>query len=156
MNAGRVLQCPTCGRANRIPWARISETAHCGACKRVLAPSDAPIELGEGELDALLAASNLPVLVDFWATWCGPCRVAAPEVTKLAGRAGGRFLVAKVDTERAPQTSTRHHVRSIPTFALFAGGREIARTAGARTAPALEQFVLRAIAESQYGRAAGV
>jgi thioredoxin 2 len=144
MSTARVVVCPSCGRKNRIPWARAGTSARCGACKQALVEATDPIELGDDELDALLAASPVPVFVDFWAPWCGPCRAAAPEVERLAQRADGRFVVAKVDTERAPRTAARHGIRSIPTFAVFDRGHERARTSGTRPASALEAFVLQA------------
>ena len=147
MNAHRIVACPSCGRSNRVPWARVAEGARCGACKRELVATGAPIELAEDELDALVAESRVPVFVDFWAPWCGPCRVAAPEVAKLAQQARGRFVVAKLDTERAPRSAAKHGIRSIPTFAVFAGGRELERTSGSRSAAALEQFVAQSIAK---------
>jgi thioredoxin 2 len=126
----------------------VSEGARCGACKRELVPVGAPIELADGELEALVAESPVPVLVDFWAAWCGPCRAVAPEVAKLARAASGRFVVAKLDTETAPRTAARLGIRSIPTFAVFADGRELERSSGGRSAAALERFVLDAAARA--------
>ncbi|HET6585624.1 MAG TPA: thioredoxin [Nannocystaceae bacterium] len=151
--AGRIAACPHCGRNNRIPWARAGQSAKCGACKREVVAAGAPIDLAEGELEAIVAESPRPVLVDFWAPWCGPCRIAAPEVAKLASTANDRFVVAKLDTERAQNTAARLGIRSIPTFAVFVGGREVGRIHGARRAAELEQFVNQSIAK-QYSRPA--
>ena len=94
--------------------------------------------------DTEVLKSNLPVFVDFWAEWCGPCRMVAPELVKVAARAAGRFLVVKVNTDAVPELGQRFGIRSIPTMAVFAGGREAARTTGARPAADIEAFVAQA------------
>jgi thioredoxin 2 len=104
-------------------------------------PTEVP---SSSEFDAVVGQSRLPVLVDFWAAWCGPCRMVAPEVAKVAGRNRGRMLVVKVDTEAVPDLSARLGIRSIPTLAVFHAGRELARTAGAMEADRIEAFVRQA------------
>src|SRR6185369_845690 len=105
--------CNSCGRVNRIPLARLASAGKCGACKSPLPPQATPIDVGDELFDRIVAASPVPVLVDFWATWCGPCRQAAPEVERAAQQAAGRALVLKVDTDRNPGLSQRFNVRSI-------------------------------------------
>jgi len=95
----------------------------------------------EGAFDGMLAASSVPVVVDFWAPWCGPCRAMAPEFEKVANRAAGRWLVVKVDTEQVPALGARYRVMSIPTLMTFVGGREVARRTGAMPAEAIEAFM---------------
>jgi thioredoxin len=95
------------------------------------------------ERDVLEASAASPVLVDFWAPWCGPCRMVAPEIARVAAANAGRYVVVKVNTEALPELGERFDIRSIPTMAVFAGGREVARTAGARPAPEIEAFVAR-------------
>ncbi|MDR1989485.1 MAG: thioredoxin, partial [Acidobacteriaceae bacterium] len=94
------------------------------------------------DFDRLVTHASIPVVVDYWAPWCGPCRMVAPELTKVAARAGGRFLVVKVNTDLLSDLGQRYGIRSIPTMAVFAGGREVARTSGARPAADIEAFIL--------------
>ena len=105
----------------------------------------APIEISSSEdFDQLVAKSRVPVVVDYWAPWCGPCRVVAPEVAKVASRAAGRFVVVKVNTDVLSDLGERFKILSIPTLAVYANGREIARTSGARPAADIEAFVEQA------------
>ena len=97
------------------------------------------------ELDALLRESALPVLVDFWAPWCGPCKMVAPEIAKVAERNAGRILVVKVNTDMDPAVGAAHRIQSIPTMAVFEGGREVARTMGARPAAQIEGFLQQSL-----------
>jgi thioredoxin 2 len=108
----------------------------------MLAPPGAPIDIGRtADFDRLVAAASIPVVVDYWAPWCGPCRMVAPELQKVAARQAGRLLVVKVNTDQLTELGDRFGIRSIPTMAVFAGGREVARTAGARPAEDIERFV---------------
>ena len=146
--SGVIISCPTCGKRNRLAFARLGETLRCGQCKQELrAPAD-PIEIpSAADFDRLVAQSSLPIVVDYWAPWCGPCRMVAPEIKKVAERQAGRFLVVKVNTEALPDLGARFGIRSIPTLAVFMGGKEVARTAGARPAPDIEKFVEQAVSK---------
>jgi thioredoxin 2 len=133
-----VVQCPSCSSSNRIPPARLGDKAKCGACKAPLLPLAHSVAVGSvAEFDELIRDAPVPVLVDFWAAWCGPCRMVGPEMEKIADQRAGKVLVAKVDTEKLPDVAARFEIRSIPTMILFRGGKEAQRLSGARAAGAI-------------------
>jgi thioredoxin 2 len=143
---GVIVQCKACGQKNRLSYEHLGEPVRCGRCKQPVSAPDSPIEVHTStDFDRLIARSSLPVVVDYWAPWCGPCRVVAPEMQKVAARQAGQMLVIKVNTEALPDLGGRFGIRSIPTLAVFAGGREVARTAGARPADQIEAFVKQAL-----------
>ena len=133
------LTCTTCGQANRVPVARLGQGPKCGACGEALADGRVA-ELDAGTHDRVLR-DGLPVLVDYWAPWCGPCRMMAPEFARAAKALAPATRLMKLNTEDHPQISARAGIRGIPALILYRGGRELARLAGARPAAEIEGFV---------------
>jgi thioredoxin 2 len=138
---GVLVSCPSCGSTNRLTYRTLERQARCGKCQTTLAAPSHPIEVPTGFFDALISASSVPVVVDFWAPWCGPCRAMAPEFEKVAQRLAGKVLAVKVNTEAEPALGERFGIRSIPTIAVFRDGREVTRVAGARAAGDIESLV---------------
>jgi thioredoxin 2 len=139
---GVLVSCAACGSRNRLLFAALGKTTRCGRCREALALPGAPIEAPDAaSFQALVTTSALPVVVDFWAPWCGPCRMMAPEVDAVARQRSGEWLVVKLNTEAVPDIGEQFRIQSIPTMALFLHGREVAREAGARPAAAIQAFV---------------
>lgn len=145
-NKGIIIPCTQCGKKNRIAYELIGKVGHCGNCKTTLQPPSAPIEIAqESQFDRMISASKLPIVVDFWAPWCGPCRMVAPELEKVARNSGGKFVIAKVNTEALPSLGQRYQIRSIPTLGVYINGKEVQRTTGAQPASAIQAFILESL-----------
>ena len=144
---GVIVSCPSCARSNRLRYNALGKTIRCGSCRANLPSPSEPVELPDAAtFDAAAAGSALPLLVDFWAPWCGPCRMVAPELERVARANAGRYLVVKVNTDVVTDVAARFTIRSIPTLALIFHGREIDRVTGVRPASEIEAFAARALA----------
>lgn len=142
--ARRVLvPCASCGRLNRVDPGRIGERPACGECRRPIL-LDRPVRVTDADFDRVIGGADVPVMVDFYADWCGPCKTMAPVLDELADEWQGRLLVAKLDTDANPATAGRFEIRGIPTLIVFDGGAEVARETGAVGKARLEALAARA------------
>ena len=142
---GLIVSCGSCGKKNRLAYERLGDAVICGQCKQPIKMVAEPIELhSSADFDRLVAKASVPIVVDYWAPWCGPCRMVAPELQKVAARQAGQAVVVKVNTDELADLGQRFGIRSIPTLAVFAGGKEVAQETGARPAAEIEAFIARA------------
>jgi thioredoxin 2 len=125
-----LIACPSCQATNRVPDERLAEDPVCGRCGLALLAGE-PVELTDENFDAVVAKTELPIVVDFWAAWCGPCQMMAPQFALAAQRLKGRALLAKVDSDASPRTASRFNIRSIPTLVMLKSGVERKRLSGA-------------------------
>jgi thioredoxin 2 len=139
---GVLRSCPKCGRRNRLVYERLGETFRCGKCQAELKGPAEPVDVATDEqFFAMTSRASIPVLVDFWASWCGPCKMVAPGLVKVAAEGASRWLVTKVNTEELPALAQRFAISGIPTLVLFGDGREAARQSGAMSAQKICQFI---------------
>ena len=146
MSEPLLVACPSCSTTNRVAPERVRDGAVCGSCGKALFPPE-PIELTGANFDRQVAKSGLPLVVDFWAPWCGPCRMMAPAYEAAAAELGPRVRLAKLNTEAEPEIAARFGIRGIPTLVAFRNGREVARQSGALALPQLVQWVNQHVAQ---------
>jgi len=143
-----MIRCPACGANNRVPSDKLAEGLQpvCGKCKTPLPLDTHPVTVTDANFAAQVEQSPLPVLIDLWAPWCGPCRMVAPAVEAIAAEMAGRLRVAKINVDDNPAVSARFGVQSIPTLLLIQGGREINRLVGAQPKSEIARWLERALA----------
>lgn len=141
-----IRPCPSCGQKNRIRATHVAAVHRCGACKTEMRPPAAPLAADAVLFDELVAEAPVPVLVDFWADWCGPCHRVAPEVARVAEEMAGRAVVLKVDTEREPALAARYGVQGIPNFVVLRKGQVVLQQAGVVSAAQMRAWLERAAA----------
>jgi thioredoxin 2 len=134
-----IVKCQHCGQKNRVPTTRLADGGKCGKCGESLQVTGRANPIDAATFDDLVKNSSLPVLVDFWAPWCGPCRMVAPEVEKVAASQKDKLLVVKLNTQEHPDVAQREGVRGIPMFGLYQGGQRVKTAAGYMNADALQQ-----------------
>lgn len=140
-HSGVLITCSSCGTANRLKYNALERATKCGKCREPLPFPAQPIEADAQSFDAAVSQSSVPVVVDFWAVWCGPCHMMAPEIDKVAQHTAGRSLVLKVDTDANPELSQRYQIRGIPTIIVFSGGKEATRASGVQPAANIERMI---------------
>lgn len=143
-NKKATVRCPFCGRLNRVDLTRAGDRPRCGQCAKPIL-LDRPVAVSDADLERVVGDTDVPVLVDFYADWCGPCKVMAPVLDEFARTRSGEVLVAKLDTDRNPTMASRFGIRGIPTLIVFRGGREVARETGAVPRARLEALLASAI-----------
>jgi len=133
------IVCPHCASTNRIPASKLDAGGKCGKCHKILI-TDKPVELDQSNFKKHITTNDLPVIVDFWAPWCGPCKMMAPIFEQATQQLKGKAIFAKVNTEAEQMLASQFNIRSIPTIAMFKGGHEIKRSAGAMDLNSLSQW----------------